>query len=164
MLRVHLGVEPSNEKTLFAVLVCSLDDVSAAFEDVRPGFGLLLACDATSMSVEEVSAVASTALHRGVACVCAWGPDCERVHDIIDEEYVGTGGAICECELLTSWHAAESLDHALWYFIDVAMSTHGQATDWLAVSVGNLEWFERLRRRMADVPQLRADVLGTERS
>jgi hypothetical protein len=48
-----------------------------------------------------------------------WGPDCEKQHDIIDElicliyPYFNSDDII-----LTSWHSSDSLDAALWTFLN----------------------------------------------
>jgi hypothetical protein len=43
---------------------------------------VLLAMDARSMSVDEISNIADWALDQGAVYLYACGPDCERVHDI----------------------------------------------------------------------------------
>jgi len=49
----------------------------------------MLAWDARAASVDEISRVARWLLNAGAVYVCVWGPHCERVHDILDEENIG---------------------------------------------------------------------------
>ena len=48
-------------------------------------FRLFVAADTSHSSVEEISAFAEGALIAGMVYFCAWGPGCERFHDIVDE-------------------------------------------------------------------------------
>jgi hypothetical protein len=59
-----------------------------------PRFVCLLAWDARAAGVEEISDIARQLLDAGAVYVCVWGPGCERVHDIIDEESVGPNPAV----------------------------------------------------------------------
>ena len=45
----------------------------------------------------------------GVRLVCVVGPECERVHDVIDELIVGDGSTQAGYEIVTTWHAGESI-------------------------------------------------------
>src|SRR5262245_58549337 len=51
----------------------------------------LLVWDASRESNWTVHRVAELILASGCKYLCAWGPDCERVHDIFDEVIVGDG-------------------------------------------------------------------------
>lgn len=63
-----------------------IDDLSAVPGLPLPEgtFCVLLACDALGVSVDAVSDAIESLLERGMAYLCSWGPDCERVHDITD--------------------------------------------------------------------------------
>jgi len=52
-------------------------------------FRLFVAADASRASVEVVSEFAQAALKQGMVYFCAWGPDCQRFEDIVDENVVG---------------------------------------------------------------------------
>src|SRR6267154_1524167 len=51
-------------------------------------FVLLIAVDASQGPDETIAAAADAILTNGLASLCVWGPDCERVHDIFDEVIV----------------------------------------------------------------------------
>ena len=66
------------------------------------------------MSTIEISDIANWALDQGAVYVCVWGPDCERVHDIIDEVIVNRNpGETDEDVIMTTWHDDEALNEAL---------------------------------------------------
>jgi hypothetical protein len=48
-------------------------------------------------------------IRDGVVLVCVFGPDCERVHDVIDELVVGDASDDSRF-LMTSWHTDETLE------------------------------------------------------
>jgi hypothetical protein len=47
---------------------------------------LFLAVDATAVSDTDIRNMAKGLLQHGIAYLCVWGPDCERVHDQFDLE------------------------------------------------------------------------------
>ena len=53
-------------------------------------------------------------LEQGIAYLCVWGTDCERVHDLFDLERMPDEpkGRV----VMTTWHSKESLSEALWFF------------------------------------------------
>jgi hypothetical protein len=63
--------------------------------------------DASSLSAEVIGEAAAQLLEAGLMYLCAWGPDCERVHDIFDEMEVIReidSGVESKRFLLTTWH------------------------------------------------------------
>lgn len=94
----------------------------AAFRAPGGHVTCLPAWDAALVSVETVARVAEQLLAAGCVYLCAWGPDCERVHDIFDEVIVGDGSQTPDDDaiVMTSWHAAQSLDDALWFLLHCA--------------------------------------------
>ena len=109
------------------------------------GFGLFLACDVEALPVDILSLAARAMLRSGAAYICVWGPGCERFHDIIDEEHVWQHvNGLDQPDIVTTWHAQESLDQALWFFVDVAQLPHEPLVDWVAVAVGRAFWFSQV--------------------
>lgn len=106
------------------LFVVEVADPAALAALRAPGghFTCLLVWDAALVSVEIVARVAEQLLEAGCVYMCAWGPDCERVHDIFDEVIVGDGSQVVDDDaiVMTSWHAAESLEDALWFFLHCA--------------------------------------------
>ncbi|MDP9381764.1 MAG: hypothetical protein M3Q29_16790 [Chloroflexota bacterium] len=142
------GMLPSSGDALFSWSVPSLDALRldrAALPS--PQFACLLACDARGVADEVVFTTAERLLDSGLAYFCAWGPDCERVHDLVDEAIVlrevGEGRAY---PVMTTWHSDESLDDALWFMANTACPHElyrATCKSRVAISVGEADW-ERL--------------------
>ncbi|MDE3187406.1 MAG: hypothetical protein KGM96_07775 [Acidobacteriota bacterium] len=126
--------------------VPSVQDVAAVLDSISTHFVLFLALDATKVKNEVLQKIARALLDRGMVYLCAWGPDCERVHDLVDQQRapVEPEGEI----VMTSWHSKESLSEALWFFANCAEPTEGFETtcrDWVAISVANEAWEMEIR-------------------
>ncbi|MGH8546778.1 MAG: DUF7684 family protein [Gammaproteobacteria bacterium] len=83
MLREH-AFDSVMERRLFSI------DIESAVElprlDLPAGnFACLLAWDARGTTADAVSAFVEPLLRAGASNFGCWGPDCERVHDVIDE-------------------------------------------------------------------------------
>ena len=146
-----------SERGLFEIAVPSLDSLPGAFEMPSAHFVAMLALDARSVGSAAIEKFTRDLLKSGCAYFCAWGPDCERVHDIFDSQCDDATPLI-----LTTWHADESLDEVIWSF---ANSTWPADEYWdscrsgLAVSVGSVEWQHQIHKRLADLRGLSDDVL-----
>jgi hypothetical protein len=104
---------------------------------------VLIAADASTVSADVVSRVADYLLDAGLVFVGLWGPDCERVHDIFDDQYVGDGTVERDLPLTTTWHDDESLVDAVEFFARNGMSLGGCETgpvSHLAIAVASTEW------------------------
>jgi hypothetical protein len=77
-----------------------------------------IAADSSGLSADDIGRLAEKLLNQGLRYLCAWGPDCERVHDIFDEMYVGDGTEPYKFELMTTWHDADSFGEALSFFLN----------------------------------------------
>ena len=161
VLPVHVADDQTTRKRFHTLHLASLDQWPATLTGVAPRFGLLLACDAVRAAPGAVADVAEKAIASGVGYVVAWGPGCEEVHDAFDEAY-----ALRKLEqpdlspIVTTWHADDGLDEALWYFADVAqIPERDEPTDWLAVAVGCPAWDDHIRQRLAGLASLRSSVL-----
>ena len=140
----------------------SLHDIALAIPPVEGHFVLLLACDGSTLSDEELREFSTALLDKGIAYLVCWGPDCGRVHDLFDLAEVerdiesGDGPTV-----MTSWHDDESLDEAFYFFLFTAWpdeafgSTCNTA---IAASVGNASWSNRVRERFSDVEGLKTAV------
>jgi hypothetical protein len=105
-----------------------------------------------------MSEFATAALNNGMVCFCAWGCDCERFHDIVDEAIVKDelgerrwAGPNADDTIMTSWHARDSLAGALDFFATCAVTTAGFKADSsfrLVVCVGNSDWAEIAKRSL----------------
>ena len=158
----RLGTDPSQQRALYLAQLADAGEWPD--EQVEPDahFVAFLAMDARRVPDEQIARLADALLGQGAAYVCAWGPDCQRVHDVFDaairERFPGEDEAL----VMTTWHADDELDQALWFAMfsacpdDPFVETCGSL---LAIVVGNDEWADQVRRRLADPAGLNADVL-----
>ncbi|MEW6073379.1 MAG: hypothetical protein AB1726_12410 [Planctomycetota bacterium] len=99
-----------------------------------------------SLSAEDVSALIEPLLRAGASYFVCWGPDCERVHDIIDETLSYSGndfGVPDESCIMTTWHDSEPLREALRFFLANCWPEEhyeDSTTVALAISVGSSAW------------------------
>ena len=142
------------QRTLY---VCSVGTFEGLAEEVQPSsryFGLFVAMDARGVDDRLIRKVADGLVAKGLASCCVWGPDCQRVHDRLDDAAFvansldeGTDDVI-----MTTWHDGDTLREALRYFVEGALATpkyEPACTDWIAVSVGNPEWASVIRKKLA---------------
>jgi hypothetical protein len=111
---------------------------------------LFVAADVTELSADALADFAWAALCSGMVYFCAWGRDCERFHDIVDEVVVQDAlgdrrfvGPTANDTVMTTWHEHESLNEALDFFTGSAIPTQGFATDSslrLVICIGNPDW------------------------
>jgi hypothetical protein len=78
------------------------------------------------------------------------GPDCERVHDLIDEveEVREQANPDDESVIMTTWHNEETLSKAIWYVLYSSLPDDPYISDCkstLAISIGSLEWASEIR-------------------
>ena len=109
-------------------------------------FACLLAWDARDASPEAVTALVDPVLRAGASYFVCWGPDCERVHDIIDEMVSNPDNAFGVPEgfcIMTTWHSPEPFRDALFHVLFCSWpdepyedSTHTA----LAISTGSSSW------------------------
>ena len=127
----------------------------ATFAAPTTRFRLFVAADVTDCSTELISKFVLAALKRGMVYFCGWGPDCERFHDIVDEEIVADdiGERMFAAKnghdtIMTTWHATHTLEEALDFFVHWTKPDGEFAQDsecWVAVCVNNSEWATSIR-------------------
>jgi hypothetical protein len=152
MLEMQRDTEPSKRRFGVGGLP-SLKDVQSALDAVSTHFCLFLAIDATSVNDGEIRETARLLLEQGIAYLCVWGPDCERVHDLFDLERMPDEpkGRV----VMTTWHSKESLSEALWFFANCAEPDDGfeaDCTDWIALCFSNDSWGKQIRRALIKRP------------
>jgi hypothetical protein len=144
MLREH-AFDSTTERRLFSLEIPSAGALPHLALPAR-NFVCLLAWDARAASVDEVSALVEPLLRAGASYFVCWGPDCERVHDIIDEiaSYPDNDFGVPEDScIMTTWHSSEPLCAALWFFlVNSAPHEHYQDSTRaaLAISIGSSAW------------------------
>jgi hypothetical protein len=148
--------DPETTRQLFSLAVSSPELVPAVLNLPSPNFVCLLAWDARGASVDAVSALAARLLRAGASYFVCWGPDCERVHDLIDEmASEPTFGVPNDSCIMTTWHATETLEDAIEFFLvssspdDAYYDSTGAS---LAISIGSNEWAAAISSALEDVP------------
>lgn len=125
---------------------CSGSSVERLPIEITPSskcFGLFIAMDARTVDNECIERVATRLIAKGLVYLCAWGPDCERVHDAFDRAAVVANPEPTDDDvIMTTWHSNETLEEALWYFVNCALATKAYertCRDWVVATVGNQE-------------------------
>jgi hypothetical protein len=130
----------------------------------EPYFGVFLACDAKSTSDDIVLAFGQALLRQGLAYVCVWGPDCERVHDLFDEVIVENNPHETEQSVrITTWLADETLDEAVWHFLNVCFPAddyYDRCHTEVFIVIANKQWATDIEARIADQEGLDSEVVG----
>ena len=83
-----LSVDTIFGRQLFHLSVRDIADLPPHLNLPSRHFALLLAWDAKEFSSKLISNLASRLADEGLAYLCTWGSDCERVHDVFDETLV----------------------------------------------------------------------------
>jgi hypothetical protein len=144
------------ERQLFSLALPTAEDLPARLELPSTHFACLLAWDARLASTASISALADRLLRAGASYFVCWGPDCGRVHDVIDETLTHPGnnfGVPDDSCIMTTWHDSEPLKDAIWFFLVCAWpddhyfeSTRAA----LAISVGSRDWATEISAALQD--------------
>lgn len=121
LVREH-AYDPALERRLFSVVIDSRSELSSQVGLPARHFACLLAWDARGVSAETISSLVASLLCAGASYFVCWGPDCERVHDIIDElasDPDNVFGTPPDSSVTSTWHDSETepLRDALWFFL-----------------------------------------------
>ena len=111
MTALFAGHHDETQRKLVLHHVKSLADLPTILNPDGRYFVAMLVCDARNLSVNKISAAARKLIDDGCAYFCCWGNDCERVHDVFDEEWVGNGfDDVSDDTIMTTWHDNEPLE------------------------------------------------------
>jgi hypothetical protein len=117
-------------------------------------FCLLLVGDATGASDEAIGNLAGAAIDAGCVFLCAWGPDCDRVHCLFDEALVDRdlAGVLPDAlSVMTTSHAEETLDDAI-QFLSTAAWPADPFVDTcrcaLIAVVGDTDWVASIAQQL----------------
>jgi hypothetical protein len=133
-----------------SLLVPSLAELADAITRTKGYIALLLACDATLLSESEIAISLQPLVENRLVYLCAWGPDCSRLHDVADSDFARLEqvSSAMGWSLITTWHEDETLEEATWFFQNVAIPREEPARenyDRYAVSIGNAHWLEQIQ-------------------
>jgi hypothetical protein len=160
----RVGVDDVSERALLLLASDASADLPA-FVTGSKHFVSLLAWDARFVATADIARVARTLLDAGCVYFCCWGPGCERVHDIIDEEYVGDGTSVNDDDstIMTTWHTDESLEEATWFALNVAFPDDrffDSCKAVVSICIGNPDWKAVLETALANPRALVAWVVA----
>ena len=163
----RIGIDDVSKRVLLLLDADTAADVPVQMLVGSKYFVSLLAWDTRAVETSDIARVARVLLDAGCVYFCCWGPGCERVHDIIDEEYVGDGSSVNDDDstIMTTWHTEESLEEAAWFALNVAFPDDRFIDDCKAVvsiCIGNVEWKTSLENALANPGALAARVVGEE--
>lgn len=147
---IRHDVQTLTGREVFTLAVDSLESLPDAFTSPSPQFAMLLAYDASVIDHKAFDLFTRRLLDKGIALLCTWGPECERVHDWFDQEivYMEVLEGIERPCIMTTWHDDEPLEEAIWFLLYAANPVEEylptcQAS--IIVSVGNADWDRQIR-------------------
>lgn len=163
----RVGMDGVSERALLLLRSTSPEEVPTEVVVGSRYFVALIVCDATAMPSENIAKCAQSLLKAGCVYFCCWGPGCERVHDIVDEQYLESGYSVQDDEsvVMTTWHNDESLEEATWFAVNVAFPDDrffDECKAVVAVCIGNTEWEATIKTAFADPPALIARVVAED--
>lgn len=157
------GKHPVTQRTMLFLELDSLEDWPEELELRSRHFILFLACDASDSEDDDLTGFARKVIEQGMVYLSTWGSDAERVHDVFDEVDAEVNpDSTPDSVILSEWHEDEPLAEALRFSLATASPAHDfedscRAT--LAVSVGNPDWAEKIRKWLKD-PDALEDAVG----
>jgi hypothetical protein len=158
-----LGSDSIFGRHLFHLGVQDLGDLPSSLSLPSKHFALLLAWDARGVPDQVIREFAQQLIDEGLRYLCAWGPECERVHDLFDQAVVekdlDASGKSC---VMTTWHDKEPLREALWYFLCCTCPDEAYANTCntgLAISVRNDGWDREIVTALADPQSFNQGIL-----
>ena len=131
----------------------TLNTLAEEIETSSPHFALFLGMDASEVNDSTLMVVADKLFSKGLAYLCAWGADCNRVEHLFDQvvigNYLATGTEFTQVNVvMTTSHDDEVISEALWFFIYATVPARDYETtckDWVIVSVGDDRAGETIR-------------------
>lgn len=151
-------------RSIYSAAVATPDELLAsiaATEREDQHFVLFLAWDARTTPDEMVLVFARDLVRAGLSYIVTWGPDCERVHDIFDDadilENPASNEADTESVVMSTWHADQRLEEALWFAVNSAYPAppyNAATVSTIAAVVANRLWAQTVEEYLADLSRL----------
>ena len=137
----HLGVD-GRGRGFYSIRVPSLSLVGwpATLSLASRYFVCLVVADGTAETTDELGQWATLVVEQGLVYMCAWGPGCEVVEDIVDWAFVALPDHLDRPIVMTTSHPSESVAAAVDFFVSAAKPADGyvsECSSWLLVEVGS---------------------------
>jgi hypothetical protein len=149
------------EKVFYLCPADSIENLADKTTHSAANFGLFVALNANCVADDSILQGAKKLLSKGLACLCTWGPDCERVHDLFDVAARGINSELSGDDvIMTTWQSSESLEEALWFFVHAAFVTEKfeqTCEDWIIAPISNPEWEQLIRNKIAQINTIAED-------
>jgi len=153
----------SNSDNLFPTYFTTVKNIRelAKLSIPTQSFTILLCADFRDACTEDVLYIAETFLGKGIKYFCAWGPDCQRAHDVFDEVIYQNN--IDEL-IMTTWHDKESLEDTLWFALYLANVAKEYSDDCctIIVTVNNSLWKEKICKHLSDIDTFKKRLLAED--
>lgn len=152
----RLGHDDVWERDLYLLEVTALEDLPHAIRTSAERYACLVVADARPLSDGQMYRLAVGLLSGGAVYLCAWGPSCERVHDIFDDAVLMSETSQAEeSVVMTTWHDGP-LDDALLFLLTGTRPAEAYADSCranLVVVIGDAPGAEVVRRALTDPSQ-----------
>ena len=158
----ELGTEPLSQRRLYALSLAAPEALPRSITLPTEHFACLLAWDARGVTEIQVSDVARSLIASGASYFVCWGPDCQRVHDIIDKVANEKESPVPHDScIMTTSHDDEPLEEAIWFFlVCTSPESHYEEKTGssLAVSIGSLEWERTISEALRNVREFESRI------
>lgn len=162
----YLGNDKSTSRDLYSMHLNDADKLTDLLDLPSQYFICLICWDSHDVERSVISRVAEILLKSGAVYFCVWGDDSSQLHDVIDLVIIEKGFEREESVIMTSWAENESLDDALWFFLNNAWPDDEYVADChtgVAISIGvDSELIERIDFALKFPVEFNAQVLHGE--
>lgn len=160
----RVGFDEAGDRALFVLAVDHPQELPGTIAPGTVHFVALIAWDSLAQPPGEVARVARVLLNAGCVYFCCWGLGCERMHDIVDEEYLCGRLSVNhdESTIMTTWHDEQSLEEAAWFALNCAFPDDRffeECRSVVAICIGNHSWEEQLTAALAKPQALSSRVV-----
>lgn len=167
MIAERVGKQAGFDRDLFVLDLAASEPFPARLGVTSARFVCLLAWDATSASVDTVRLVARRLLDNGAVWIACWGPDCERVHDAVDEEFGRWPNREPEGVVMTTWHSSEPLGEVITFsLLGLIPDEHYSkgCSSLIGIAIGEPAWGRDMRAAYSNPAAHLARALQHEES
>lgn len=160
----ELGVGGYGDGRCYLLELEKPDDLPAELKISSKYFVCLLTLGSVVVDRDIIRGFAKKIIDLGARSVSVFGGDCERVHDIFDDEFHNLFGIKNDSPvLMTTWHANEPIEEAIWYVL-CCSSVDGvfaeECNSILAISVDSSPHAEAVRVAFSDPSEFVRQILS----